>query len=149
MLLTRFSCLFYCFWTNYFLCTLSAFAASQFNLVILSQFSAACSKSWYFKLEFSVTSFWFCYHRLWWSSWHTIVVLFLWYVFLIWILSTYDLFEVIETDASCVLCIICFQFILLIKSRFILFDCTWFVALLASFMPFCFPHAFAFFWLSL
>ena len=38
---------------------------------------------------------------------------------------------------------------LLIKSRFILFDCTWFVALLASFMSFCFPHAFAFFWLSL
>ena len=76
------------------------------------QISAACSGSWYWKLEFWVTSFWFYYHQLWWSSWHAMLALFLFYVFLVWIFSWRDLFQVKRTDTSCVLYIICSQFIL-------------------------------------
>ena len=60
---------------------------TQFSLVILSQISVACSESWYWKLEFCVTSFWFYYHRLWWSSWHAMLALFLLYIFLVRIFS--------------------------------------------------------------
>ena len=43
---------------DYFACICCLFT-TYFSLVILSQISAACSKSWYRKLEFCVTSFWF------------------------------------------------------------------------------------------
>ena len=84
---------------------------THLSLVILGLISAARSESWYQKLEFCFTSFWFYYHRLWWSSWHVMLALFLLYAFLVWIFSWRDLFQVTGTDPSCVLYIICFQFI--------------------------------------
>ena len=105
---------------------------TQLSLVILGQISAARSESWYRKLEFCFTSFWFYYHRLWWSSWHAMLALFLLYVFLVWIFSWRDLFQVTGTDASCVLYIICSQFITFEQVTLCSAYCAWFVALLAS-----------------
>ena len=94
--------------------------------------SAARSESWYQKLEFCFTSFWFYYHRLWWSSWHVMLALFLLHVFLVWIFSWCDLFQVTGTDASYVLYIIRFQFITFEQVTLCSAYCAWFVALLAS-----------------
>ena len=105
---------------------------TQFSLVILGQISAACSESWYRKLEFCVTSFWFYYHRFWWSSWHAMLALFLLYVFLVWIFSWRDLFQVTGTDTSCVLYIICSQFITFQQAMLYSGYWAWFIALLAS-----------------
>ena len=105
---------------------------TQLSLVILGPISAARSESWYRKLEFCFTSFWFYYHRLWWSSWHAMLALFLLYVFLVWIFSRHDLFQVTGTDASCVLCIICSQFITFEQVTLCSTYCAWFAALLAS-----------------
>ena len=116
---------------------------TQFSLVILGQISVACSESWYRKLEFCVTSFWFYYHRLWWSSWHAMLALFLLYVFLVWIFSWRDLFQVTGTDASCVLYIICSQFITFEQVTLYSAYSTWFVALLKSL------YAVICFWLNL
>ena len=120
---------------------------TQLSLVILGQISAARSESWYRKLEFCFTSFWFYYHRLWWSSWHAMLALFLLYVFLVWIFSWRDLFQVTGTDASCVLYIICSQFITFEQVTFCpapgLFHC-W-----HQLMPFCFALALICFWLNL
>ena len=105
---------------------------TQLSLVILGQVSVACSESWYRKLEFCFTSFWFYHHGLWWSSWHAILVLFLLYVFLIWIFSWRDLLHVTGTDASCVLYIICSQLITFEHVMLYSAYCAWFVVLLAS-----------------
>ena len=105
---------------------------TQFSLVILGQISAAPLESWYQKLEFCFTSFWFYYHRLWWSSWHAMLALFLLYVFLVWIFSWRELFQVTRTDASCVLYIICSHFITFEQATLCSAYCAWFVALLAS-----------------
>ena len=105
---------------------------SQLSLVILGQTSAPRSESWYRKLEFCFTSFWTYYHRLWWSSWHVKSALFLLYVFLVWIFSWHDLFQVTGTDASSVLYIICSQFITFEQVTLCSAYCAWFVALLAS-----------------
>ena len=103
---------------------------TQLSLVILGQISAARSESWYRKLEFCFTSFWFYYHRLWWSSWHAMLALFLLYILLVWIFSWRDLFQVARTDASCVLYIICSQFIVFEQVTVCSAYCVWFVALL-------------------
>ena len=105
---------------------------TQLSLVILGQILAARSESWYWELEFCFTLFWFYYHRLWWSSWHAILTLFLLFVFLVWIFSWRDLFQVTGTDSSCVLYIICSQFITFEQVMLCSAYCTWFVALLAS-----------------
>ena len=84
---------------------------TQFSLVILGLILVSYWDTWCRKLEFCVTSFWFYYHRLWWSSWHAILALFLLYVFLVWNFSWRDLFQVTRIDASCVFYIICSQFI--------------------------------------
>ena len=105
---------------------------TQLNLLILVQISATRSESWYGKLEICFTSFWFYYHRLWWSSWHVMLTLFPLYVFLVWIFSWSDFFQVTATDASCVLYIICYQFITSEQLTLCSAYCTWFVALLAS-----------------
>ena len=128
MLLTRFRCFFFWLWLNcfYFVCIWCLFTA-QFNLVILGHISAACSESWYRKLEFCFASFWFYYHRLWWSSWQAMLTLFLLYVFLLWILVC-----VKGTDASYFLYIICSHFITFEQVTLSSAYCAWFVALLAS-----------------
>ena len=102
---------------------------TQLSLVILGQISAARSESWYRKLEFCFTSFWFYYHRLWWSSWHAMLALFLSYVYLVWIFSSHDLLQVTGTDTSCVLYKICSQFIAFEQ---VTLCSAWFVGLLAS-----------------
>ena len=112
-----------CFWDLF---------TTQFSLFILGQISVACSESWYWKLEFCVTLFWFYYHRFWWSSWHAMLVFFLLYVFLVWIFSWSDLFQVTGTDASCVLYIIYSQFITFEQVILCSSYCAWFVALMAS-----------------
>ena len=112
------------------MCILCLFT-TQFSLIILGQISAACSESLYRKLEFCVTSFWFYYHRLWWSSWHAMLALLLLHVFLVRIFSRHDLFQVRGTDASCVLYIICSQFITFEQVTLYSVYCAWFV-LLAS-----------------
>ena len=53
-------------------------------------------------------------------------------VFVVWIFSWRDLFHVTVTDASCVLYIICFQFITFEQVTLYSAYCAWFVALLAS-----------------
>ena len=105
---------------------------THLSLVILGLISAARSESWYQKLEFCFTSFWFYYHRLWWSSWHVMLALFLLYAFLVWIFSWRDLFQVTGTDPTCVLYIICFQFITFEVVTLCSAYCAWFVALLSS-----------------
>ena len=102
------------------------------SLFILGKIPAACSESWYWKLEFCVTSFWFYYDRLWWSSWHAMLAFFLLYIFLAWIFSWSDLFQVTVTEGSCVLYIICYQFITFEKVTLCSAYCAWFAALLAS-----------------
>ena len=69
---------------------------------------------------------------LWWSSWHAMLVLFLLYIFLVWTFSWRDLFQVTGTDASCVLYIICSQFITFEQVTFYSAYCAWFVVLFAS-----------------
>ena len=120
---------------------------SQLSLVILGRILAARSESWYRKLEFCFTSFWFYYHRLWWSSWHAMLALFLLYVFLVWIFSWRDLFQVTGTDASCVLYIICSQYITFEQVMLCSVYYIWLIAFLAS--PFCFALALVCFWLNL
>ena len=63
------------------------------------------------------------------------MVLFLLYVFLVWIFSWRDLFQVTGTDASCVLYTICSQFITFEQVALCSAYCAWFVALLASLYP--------------
>ena len=92
----------------------------------------------YQKLEFCVTSFWFYYRGLWWSSCHAILTFFLLYVFLVSIFSGRDLFQVTGIDASCALHIICFHFITLEQVTLYPACCTWVIALLAS------PYSFLF-----
>ena len=60
------------------------------------------------------------------------LVLFLLYIFLVWTFSWRDLFQVTGTDASCVLYIICSQFITFEQVTFYSAYCAWFVALFAS-----------------
>ena len=105
---------------------------TQVSLVILGQISATCSESWYRKLEFCVTSFWFYYHWFWWSSWYAMLSIFLLYIFLVRIFSWRDLFQVKETGASCVHYIICFQFITFEQVTLYSTYCASFVAFLAS-----------------
>ena len=59
------------------------------------------------------------------------LALFLLYVFLVWIFSWRDLFQVTGTDDSCVL-YICSQFIAFDQVTLYSAYCVWFVALLAS-----------------
>ena len=59
------------------------------------------------------------------------LALFLLYVFLVWIFSWCDLFQITGTDASCVLYIICSQFITFEQVTLCSPYCVWFVALLA------------------
>ena len=119
-----------------FLCTLCAFdvclplSSAESYLVKFQPLAQSCEC--YRKLEFCVTSFCFLYHQLWWSSWHAMLALFLLYVFLVWIFSWRDLFQVTGTDASCVLYIICSQFITFEQVTLCSSYCAWFVALLAS-----------------
>ena len=60
------------------------------------------------------------------------LALFLLDVFLVWIFNWRDLFQVIRTESSCVLYIICSQFITFEQVEFYSAYCAWFVALLAS-----------------
>ena len=57
------------------------------------------------------------------------LALFLSYVYLVWIFSSHDLFQVTGTDTSCVLYKICSQFI---AFEHVTLCSAWFVALLAS-----------------
>ena len=134
MLLTRFRCFFFWIWVNHF-CLFRVYLILVYHsgqLVILGQISATCSESWYQKLEFCVTSFWFYYHRFWWSSWYAMLSIFLLYIFLVLIFSWRDLFQVKETDASCVHYIICSQFTTFEQVTLYSACCAWFVAFLAS-----------------
>ena len=57
---------------------------------------------------------------------------FLLYVFLAWIFSWSDLFQVTVTEGSCVLYIICYQVITFEQVTLCSAYCAWFVELLAS-----------------
>ena len=122
---------------------------TQFSLVILNQISAACTESSYGKLEFCFTSFWFYCHRLWWSSCHAMLALFLLHVFLVWIFSWGDLFQVTGTKASCFLYIICSQFTTLSKSCYVLPIGPGLLHCWHHLMSFCFALALICFWLNL
>ena len=61
----------------------------------------------------------------------TMLALFLLYVFLVLIFSWRDLFQVTGIDASCVLYIICSQFITFEQITLYSAYCAWFVALMA------------------
>ena len=54
------------------------------------------------------------------------------YVFLVWIFSGRDLFQVTETDSSRAFCIICSQFVTFEQVMLCSAYCPWFVALSAS-----------------
>ena len=60
------------------------------------------------------------------------LALFLLYIFLVWIFSWRDLFQVIGTDASCVFYIIFSHFITFEQVTLYSAYCAWFVTLLAS-----------------
>ena len=119
---------------------------TQFSLVILNQISAACTESSYGKLEFCFTSFWFYCHRLWWSSCHAMLALFLLYVFLVLIFSCRDMFQVRWIDASCVLYII---FSPLSKSRSIPPIAAGLLHCWHHLIRFCFALALIWSWLNL
>ena len=68
----------------------------------------------------------------WWSSWHAMLALFPLYLFLVWIFSWRDLFQVTRTDASWVLYIIYSQFKTFEQVMLCSSNCAWFVAFLAS-----------------
>ena len=104
----------------------------MFNLRALGQISAALSETWCCKIEFCLTSFWFYYHLLWWSDWHTMLALFVLYIFLVWIFGWCDLIQVAGTRNSCVLYIICSIFINFEQVTLCSAYCAWFIALLAS-----------------
>ena len=122
---------------------------TQLRLVILGKITAARWESWYRKLEFCFTSFWFHYYQLWWSSWHAMLALFFWYVFLVWIFSWCDLFQVTAADASCALYIIFFQFITFEPVSSILPIAPGLLHFWHHFMPLCFALALICFWLNL
>ena len=105
---------------------------TQLSLAILGQISAACSESWYRKLEFCFTSFWFYYHRIWWNSWHAMLALFLLSIFLVRIFSSHAFFQVTATDATSVLYIIYSQLTTFEQVTLWSAYCTWFFALLVS-----------------
>ena len=113
------------------MCICSLFT-TQLSLVILGQISATRSGSWYWKLEICLASFWFYYHRIWQNSWHEMLALFPLYVFLVWIFSWRDFFQLTGTDTSSVLYIICFQFTTFEQVTLSSDYCTWFVASLVS-----------------
>ena len=148
MLLTRFRCFFFWLWVNLFclFCLHLCLFTTQFSLVILGQILAVCSESWYWKLGFCVALFWFYHHRLWWSSWIAILALFPLRVFLVWIFSWCDLFQVLGTDTSCVFSIICSP---LSKSRSIMTHAPALLHCWLHFMLFCFAFVLICFWLSL
>ena len=118
MLLTRFRSFFFWLWVNHF-CLICVH-------LLLVYHSAQLSRTWsYFsrllRVMISETrilfiSFWFYFHRLWWSSWHAMLALFPLYLFLVWIFSWRDLFQVTGTDA------------LTLGSAY----CAWYVAFLGS-----------------
>ena len=118
---------------------------TQFSLVILGHISVSCSKSWYRKLELCVISFWFYCHRLWWSSSRAILESFLLYVFLAWIFSCWDLFQVTGSDASYIVCIISCP---LSKSCSILSIADSLLHCWHQLMSFCFAFALNCFWLN-
>ena len=60
------------------------------------------------------------------------LALFLLYVFLVWVFSGHDFFQVIGIEASCDFPIICFQFINFEQLHSILSDCTRFITFLLS-----------------
>ena len=60
------------------------------------------------------------------------LALFLLYVFLFWIFNGHDLFQVAGIATSCVLYIICSQFITFEQVTLYSGYCAWFIALLAS-----------------
>ena len=104
VLFTRLRCFSFWFWVNYF-CLFCVHLMLVYRSVQLSHTLSDFSRLfrvWYRKLEYCVTSFWFHYHRLWWSSWHAMLALILLYVFLVWIFNWHDLFQVTGTEASCV-----------------------------------------------
>ena len=78
-----------------------------------------------------------------------------WYYFshtywiLVWTLSWCDLFQVTGTDASCVLYIICSQFISLSKSSSVLSIVPGLLHCWHHLVPFCFALALICFWLNL
>ena len=144
-MLTRFRCFFLWLWVNHF-CWYWMHFTTLLNLVILGQISAAFSESWYWKLEFRVTSFWFYYHRLWWSSWRGMLTLYLLLVFLVWISSWHELFQVTRTDASCAIYIICSQFMTFEQVPLYPDYCAWLIAFLISpsaFLPCTCPYLFS------
>ena len=104
----------------------------QFSLIILGQISAACS------VMISETRMLCHFILVLLSSTlmkqlaSIVVIISLIYVFLVWIFSWCDLFQVTGTDASCVLYIICSQFITFEQVTLCSSYCAWFVALLAS-----------------
>ena len=74
------------------------------------------------------------------------LALLLLYVFLVWILSWYDLLQVTETHTNCVLCISCFP---LSKSHSILPIAPGLLRCWHHFMSFCFAFALICFWPNL
>ena len=90
-----------------------------------------CTFSWLWGNQ-CFLNFRFYYHRLWWSSWHAMVAFFSYTYFWFGYFSLRDLFQVTGTDASCVLYIICPQFILFEPVTLCSSYCVSFVALLAS-----------------
>ena len=94
------------YWDHYCLLT------SCFSLVALSQISAACAKSWYWKLEFCVISFWFLLSlTLMKQVTCNVGIIFLLYVFLFWVFSRHDLYQVARSADSCAIYIIFLQFL--------------------------------------
>ena len=146
MFLTRFKCFFFWLWVNHFCLILCAFDAC----IPLIQISTTCSESWYQKLEFCVSSFYSYYYLLWWSMhWHSMLALFLLYVFLIWIFSRSYLIQATGFDASRAFYIICSQLITFEQATLFSAYCTCFIALLVSPYVFCFALALICFWLNL
>ena len=70
-------------------------------------------------------------------------------LFLLYVFFQRDLFQVTGTDASCVLYIICSQFIVLSKSRFVIPITAGLLHCWHHFMPFCFALSLICFWLNL
>ena len=133
MLLTWFRSFFFWIWVNHF-CLICVY------LLLICQ-SAQLSHAWsdfsrsirFIKSETRILfQFILVYLSSTLMNFHAMLALFLLYVFLVWIFSWRDLFQVTRTDAKCVLYIICSQLITFEQVTVCSVYYAWFVALLAS-----------------
>ena len=134
MLLARFRSFFFWLWVNHF-CWICVHLLLVYHSTQLSHTRSDFSRLVRVMISATRILFHFILVFLSWTLMKHLtcsVGIFLLYVFRVWIFSGRDLFQITETDSSCVLCIICSQFVTFEQVMLCSAYCPWFVALSAS-----------------